>query len=64
MVEPAVWFFVSVFCSPELMFRFLQMKVLLQTLRPNDLALLESLPERWKSLESPDGEQRITGNIN
>uniref|UniRef100_A0A3B3H7I8 AFG2 interacting ribosome maturation factor n=1 Tax=Oryzias latipes TaxID=8090 RepID=A0A3B3H7I8_ORYLA len=44
--------------------QFLQRKVLLQTLRPNDLALLESLPERWKSLESPDGEQRITGNIN
>uniref|UniRef100_A0A8C7ZVH0 AFG2 interacting ribosome maturation factor n=1 Tax=Oryzias sinensis TaxID=183150 RepID=A0A8C7ZVH0_9TELE len=43
--------------------QFLQRKVLLQTLRPNDLALLESLPERWKSLESPDGEQRITETL-
>ncbi|KAM4538693.1 AFG2-interacting ribosome maturation factor [Odontesthes bonariensis] len=40
--------------------QFLRRKALLQTLRPDQLSLLESVPSRWKSLESPDAEQRIT----
>ncbi|XP_072227329.1 AFG2-interacting ribosome maturation factor [Leuresthes tenuis] len=40
--------------------QFLRRKTLLQTLRPDQLSLLESAPSRWKSLESPDAEQRIT----
>ncbi|KAL3065534.1 hypothetical protein OYC64_015660 [Pagothenia borchgrevinki] len=33
--------------------QFLRRKTVLQTLRPDDLTLLESAPKRWKSLESP-----------
>lgn len=40
--------------------QFVKRKTLLQTLRPDDLALLESAPKRWKSLESPSAEDRIT----
>lgn len=42
---------------------FVKRKTLLQTLRPDDLALLESAPKRWKSLESPGAEDRITGDV-
>nr|XP_046274351.1 uncharacterized protein C1orf109 homolog isoform X2 [Scatophagus argus] len=41
--------------------QFLRRKTLLQTLRPDDLSLLESAPTRWKSLESPSAEDHITG---
>lgn len=40
--------------------QFVKRKTLLQTLRADDLALLESAPKRWKSLESPSAEDRIT----
>uniref|UniRef100_A0A3B3BIY5 AFG2 interacting ribosome maturation factor n=2 Tax=Oryzias melastigma TaxID=30732 RepID=A0A3B3BIY5_ORYME len=45
--------------------QFLQRKVLLQmvAVRPDDLALLESVPGRWKSLACPDGEQRVTETL-
>lgn len=46
---------------PQVMFRFLRRKTLLQTLRADDLSLLESAPKRWKSFESPSAEDRITG---
>lgn len=45
------------------LFRFLRRKTLLQTLRPDDLSLLESAPKRWKSLESPSTEDHITGKV-
>lgn len=50
-------------CIPKLMFRFLRRKTLLQTLRADNLSLLESAPKRWKSFESPSAEDRITGII-
>ncbi|KAM3596170.1 uncharacterized protein V6R79_009746 [Siganus canaliculatus] len=40
--------------------QFLKRKTLLQTLRANDLSLLESAPSRWKSLDSPSTEEHIT----
>ncbi|KAF6719920.1 uncharacterized protein FQA47_021864 [Oryzias melastigma] len=45
--------------------QFLQRKVLLQmvAVRPDDLALLESILGRWKSLACPDGEQRVTETL-
>ncbi|KAI3358754.1 hypothetical protein L3Q82_015164, partial [Scortum barcoo] len=43
--------------------QFLKRKALLQTLRADDLSLLESAPKRWKSFESSDAEDRITGKI-
>ena len=48
---------------PQLVFRFLRRKTLLQTLRADDLSLLESAPKRWKSFESPSAEDRITGKM-
>lgn len=43
-------------------FMFTKRKTLLQTLRADDLSLLESAPKRWKSLESSSAEDRITGD--
>ncbi|KAM6899736.1 AFG2-interacting ribosome maturation factor [Xenentodon cancila] len=43
--------------------QLLRRKTLLLTLRPDDLAQLESAPQRWKSLESPDAEQRISDTL-
>ncbi|XP_035537329.1 uncharacterized protein C1orf109 homolog [Morone saxatilis] len=43
--------------------QFLRRKTLLQTLRADDLSLLESAPKRWKSLESPSAEDRITDTL-
>ncbi|XP_017294556.1 uncharacterized protein C1orf109 homolog [Kryptolebias marmoratus] len=43
--------------------QFLQRKALLQTLRLDDLPLLESAPRRWKSLESPSSDQRIRDTL-
>lgn len=40
--------------------QYLKRKTLLHTLRPDDLSLLESIPKRWESLESPSGEECIT----
>lgn len=37
-------------------------KLLLQTLRPDDLTLMESAPGRWKSLASQSAEDNITGH--
>lgn len=44
-------------------FIFLRRKTLLQTLRADDLSLLESAPKRWKSLECPSAEDRVTGKM-
>ncbi|XP_047460765.1 uncharacterized protein C1orf109 homolog [Mugil cephalus] len=43
--------------------QFLRRKTLLQTLRADDLSLLESAPKRWKSLETPSTEDRITDTL-
>ncbi|XP_030268769.1 AFG2-interacting ribosome maturation factor [Sparus aurata] len=43
--------------------QFLRRKTLLQTLRADDLSLLESAPKRWKSFESPSAEDRITDTL-
>ncbi|XP_061597973.1 AFG2-interacting ribosome maturation factor [Cololabis saira] len=43
--------------------QLLRRKTLLLSLRPDDLAQLESAPRRWKSLESPDAEQRISDTL-
>ncbi|XP_059206386.1 AFG2-interacting ribosome maturation factor [Centropristis striata] len=43
--------------------QFLRRKTLLQTLRPDDLSLLESAPKRWKSLESATAEDHITDTL-
>lgn len=43
-------------------FRCIQRKNLLQLLKPDDLTLLETAPKRWTSLDSPRGEDRISGN--
>uniref|UniRef100_A0A1A7W9Z8 Chromosome 1 open reading frame 109 n=1 Tax=Iconisemion striatum TaxID=60296 RepID=A0A1A7W9Z8_9TELE len=43
--------------------QFLQRKALLQTLRPENLPLLESVPKMWKSLESPSADQQITDSL-
>ncbi|XP_074470479.1 AFG2-interacting ribosome maturation factor [Sebastes fasciatus] len=43
--------------------QFLRRKTLLQTLRAEDLSLLESAPKRWKSLESPSAENHITDTL-
>lgn len=43
--------------------QFLRRKTLLQTLRADDLSLLESAPKRWKSLESPTAEDCITDTL-
>ncbi|XP_073339954.1 AFG2-interacting ribosome maturation factor [Pagrus major] len=43
--------------------QFLRRKTLLQTLRADDLALLESAPKRWKSFECPSAEDRITDTL-
>lgn len=43
--------------------QFLRRKTLLQTLRADDLSLLESAPKRWKSLESPSTEDSITDTL-
>lgn len=52
----------GVYCfSSTGVFRFLRRKTLLQTLRPDNISLLESAPKRWKSLESPSAEDCITG---
>ncbi|XP_029369668.1 AFG2-interacting ribosome maturation factor [Echeneis naucrates] len=40
--------------------QFLRRKALLQTLRPDNVSLLESAPKRWTSLESPSAEDSIT----
>lgn len=55
-----VLFWVFFFSSTHV-FIFLRRKTLLQTLRADDLSLLESAPKRWKSLESPTAEDHITG---
>lgn len=43
------------------MSRFLRRKNLLLTLRADDLSLLETAPKRWESLETPSGEESISG---
>nr|XP_020453308.1 uncharacterized protein C1orf109 homolog [Monopterus albus] len=43
--------------------QFLRRKTLLQTLRADNLSLLESAPKRWKSLESPSAEDNITDTL-
>lgn len=43
--------------------QFLKRKTLLLGLRPDDLALLESTPKRWGSLETPGGEEYITETL-
>ncbi|XP_029299110.1 AFG2-interacting ribosome maturation factor [Cottoperca gobio] len=43
--------------------QFLRRKTLLQTLRADDLSLLESAPKRWKSLESPSAEEHISDTL-
>ncbi|XP_068188864.1 AFG2-interacting ribosome maturation factor [Antennarius striatus] len=43
--------------------QFLRRKTLLQTLRSNDVSLLESAPNRWKSLESPGADDHITDTL-
>ncbi|XP_042362812.1 uncharacterized protein C1orf109 homolog [Plectropomus leopardus] len=43
--------------------QFLRRKTLLQTLRADHLSPLESAPKRWKSLESPSAEERITDTL-
>lgn len=43
--------------------QFLRRKSLLQTLRPDDLSLLESAPKRWKSLDCPEAEEQITDTL-
>ncbi|XP_041810811.1 uncharacterized protein C1orf109 homolog [Chelmon rostratus] len=43
--------------------QFLRRKTLLQTLRAEDLSLLESAPKRWKSLESPSADDCITDTL-
>lgn len=53
------WYFFPL----TLVFRFLRRKTLLQTLRADDLSLLESAPQRWNSLESPSAEDHITGKM-
>uniref|UniRef100_A0A3Q3WJC1 Uncharacterized protein n=1 Tax=Mola mola TaxID=94237 RepID=A0A3Q3WJC1_MOLML len=40
-----------------------QRKTLLQTLRADDLSLLESAPKRWKSLECPSAEDSVTDTL-
>lgn len=43
--------------------QFLRRKTLLQTLRADNLSLLESAPKRWKSLESPGAQDHITDTL-
>ncbi|XP_041665451.1 uncharacterized protein C1orf109 homolog [Cheilinus undulatus] len=43
--------------------QFLRRKTLLQTLRADDLSLMEAAPKRWKSMESPSAEARITDTL-
>lgn len=40
--------------------QFVKRKTLLLTLRPDEFSQLESAPERWKSLDSPKEEDRIS----
>lgn len=49
--------------SSAKVFRFVRRKALMQTLRADDLSLLASFPQRWKSLEHPSSEEDITGEI-
>ncbi|KAI4827588.1 hypothetical protein KUCAC02_030973 [Chaenocephalus aceratus] len=41
--------------------QFPRRKTVLQTLRPDDLSLLESAPKRWTSLECPSAGDHIRG---
>ncbi|XP_026206079.1 uncharacterized protein C1orf109 homolog [Anabas testudineus] len=43
--------------------QFLRRKTLLQLLTADNLSLLESAPERWKSLESPSAEENIADTL-
>uniref|UniRef100_A0A3P8U8P5 AFG2 interacting ribosome maturation factor n=1 Tax=Amphiprion percula TaxID=161767 RepID=A0A3P8U8P5_AMPPE len=43
--------------------QFLRRKTLLQTLRVDDFSLLESAPQRWKSVECESNEDRITETL-
>nr|ACO14551.1 C1orf109 homolog [Esox lucius] len=43
--------------------QFLRRKNVLQALRPEDLYLLEAVPKRWESLESPSGEERLSETL-
>ncbi|XP_076611321.1 AFG2-interacting ribosome maturation factor [Chaetodon auriga] len=43
--------------------QFLRRRTLLQTLRTDDLSLLESAPKRWKSMESPGADDCITDTL-
>ncbi|XP_078123599.1 AFG2-interacting ribosome maturation factor [Sander vitreus] len=43
--------------------QFLRRKTLLQTLRADDLSLLELAPKRWKSWESPSAEDHIKDTL-
>ena len=35
----------------------------MQVLRPDDLSLVEEVPKRWESVDSPDGEEHISGTL-
>ncbi|XP_070702555.1 AFG2-interacting ribosome maturation factor [Pempheris klunzingeri] len=43
--------------------QFLKRKTLLQTVRADDISLLESAHKRWKSMESPRAEDCITDTL-
>ncbi|XP_022072421.1 ribosome biogenesis protein C1orf109 homolog [Acanthochromis polyacanthus] len=43
--------------------QFLRRKTLLQTLRVDDFCLLESAPQRWKSVECESSEDQITETL-
>ncbi|XP_031442127.1 uncharacterized protein C1orf109 homolog isoform X2 [Clupea harengus] len=43
--------------------QFLRRKHLLQVLRPDDLSLVEEVPKRWESVDSPDGEEHISDTL-
>uniref|UniRef100_UPI0037E71014 AFG2-interacting ribosome maturation factor n=1 Tax=Semicossyphus pulcher TaxID=241346 RepID=UPI0037E71014 len=43
--------------------QFLRRKTLLQTLRADDLSLLEAAPSRWQSMESASAEDGITDTL-
>ncbi|XP_062301600.1 AFG2-interacting ribosome maturation factor [Osmerus eperlanus] len=43
--------------------QFLRRKVLLQTLKPNQFALLETAAKRWESFDSPRGQDNISDTL-
>ncbi|XP_062385641.1 AFG2-interacting ribosome maturation factor [Sardina pilchardus] len=43
--------------------QFLRRKYLLQVLTPDDLSLLQEVPKRWESVDSPDGDEHISDTL-